>query len=324
VNWVPLLPNFADIKEENYRSRIEQYKDLGINILRVWGGSTLERECFYDLCDEAGIMVWQEFPLSSSGIDNWPPEDEESIEEMAKITESYIKRRQHHVSLTIWCGGNELQGGHDGSKEGTGKPVDFNHPMMAWQKSVVGEYDPTRRFLATSPSGPMFYAEPQNFGKGLHWHVHGPWKAAGPLDEWKEYWENDDSGFRSETGSPGTCSADMIRKYAGEYDPMPPRNENPLWRRTSVWWNERDQFVAENGREPQTLEEYVEWSQERQKEALCTALRACKNRFPSCGGFIIWMGHDCFPCIANTAIIDFEGNLKPAAIALREIFRGNS
>ena len=57
-------------------------------------------------------------------------------------------------------------------------------------------------------------------------------------------------------------------------------------------------------------------------EAYRIAAQACRSRFPRCGGFIIWMGHDCFPCAANTSIIDFEGNPKPAALALRKIWRG--
>ncbi len=54
-----------------------------------------------------------------------------SIAEMAEIAASYIERRQHHVSLLLWCGGNELQGGLDGSKTGVGKPVDASHPLIA-------------------------------------------------------------------------------------------------------------------------------------------------------------------------------------------------
>jgi beta-mannosidase len=97
VNWVPVLPNFADITEADYRKRLELYRDLGLNVLRVWGGAIPEKQCFYDMCDELGIMVWQEFPLSSSGVDNYPPDDEKSIAEMAAIAETYIARKAHHV-----------------------------------------------------------------------------------------------------------------------------------------------------------------------------------------------------------------------------------
>jgi len=68
------------------------------------------------------------------------------------------------------------------------------------------------------------------------------------------------------------------------------------------------------------VEEYVEWSQQRQAELLRIAAECCRRRFPRCGGFIVWMGHDCFPCTSNTAIIDFHGRPKPAARALAEVF----
>jgi len=323
VNWTPILPNWADVTEDQYKRLLIQYRDLGVNILRVWGGFTLEAKCFYDLCDQLGLMIWQEFPLSSSGVDNYPPEDEESIQEIAEIAKSFIARRQHHVSLLLWCGGNELQMSLDGRKTGGGKPLDSSHPMIATLEEVSTTQDPTRRFLPTSASGPRECAHPNCFGQGLHWDVHGPWKPEGRLDEnWNHYWSQLDALFCSETGCPSASPAHIIRRYAGNLDSMPANASNPLWRRTSPWWIEWDQFIAEVGREPKDLEEYVEWSQERQKNALYIAVKSCKERFPKCGGILIWMGHDCFPCTANTAIIDFEGNPKPAALALKKIWRG--
>ena len=110
VNWTPVRPNFADVSEKEVVHLLDLYKGMGCNILRVWGGAVLEKDSFYQACDERGLMIWQEFPLSSSGIDNWPPEDAEAIEELAAVAESYIVRRRHHPSLILWCGGNELQG----------------------------------------------------------------------------------------------------------------------------------------------------------------------------------------------------------------------
>lgn len=79
VNWTPIRPNFADLVEEDYRKRVTLYRDLGMTMLRVWGGAFLEKQWFYDFCDEMGLLVWQEFPLSSSGLDNYPPDDPASI-----------------------------------------------------------------------------------------------------------------------------------------------------------------------------------------------------------------------------------------------------
>lgn len=322
ANWVPPLPNFADVTEQDYRVLLELYRDLGANVLRVWGGAVLERESFYRICDELGLMVWQEFPLSSSGIDNWPPEDETSIETMTQIARSYIRRRQHHPSLILWCGGNELQGSLSGAKTGGGRPCDCTHPMLERLRQVVADLDPTRRFVPTSSSGPRFCCNPADWGKGLHWDVHGPWKAQGDLDaDWTRYWTHIDALFCSETGAPGASSAEIIRESAGDWDTMPADASNPLWRRTSTWWIEWDEFIREIGREPESLEEYVDWSQARQAKALLIAAASCKERFPRCGGFIVWMGHDCFPCTANTAVIDFHRKPKPAALALKKIWR---
>ncbi|MEN6355532.1 MAG: glycoside hydrolase family 2 TIM barrel-domain containing protein [Armatimonadota bacterium] len=318
ANWTPIHPNFADTTYEDYRKRLAVYKNLGFNIMRVWGGAILERKWFYDLCDELGIFVWQEFPLSSSGCDNYPPEDEKSIADHEIIARSYIARRQHHVSLLLWCGGNELM------YKGTAKPVEFTHPLIKRYKEVVEAQDPTRRMLPTSASGPVEWADPAKFGVGQHWDVHGPWKCEGNLSEsWDPMWKNDDAFFRSETGSPSASPVEIIRRSQGNLDAWPVSIDNPLWRRTSLWWIEADQFKAEHNREPNDLEEYVAWSQERQKQALMTVAKACKDRFPRCGGIIIWMGHDCYPCNANTSIIDVDGNPKPAALGLGEIFRAD-
>jgi beta-mannosidase len=217
--------------------------------------------------------------------------------------------------LILWCGGNELQGLKTGFK-----PVTLEHPMMKAFRDVVAAMDPDRRFIPSSPCGPSFSAMPEDFGRGCHWAVHGPWRAEGALeDNWMSYWERDDALFRSETGCPGASPKAIIEAGKGDCDPYPCDLRNPLWKRTS-WWCEWDQYVAEEGGEPGSLEAYVEWSQARQARALSHAVRCCKKRFPSCGGIILWMGHDCFPCTANTSIVDFEGRPKPAALAVAEVF----
>lgn len=322
INWTPIKPDFADVPDSDYEQFLSIYKDMGCNLLRVWGGAFLEKEIFYDLCDRKGLMIWQEFPFSSSAIDNWPPEDNKVIEEAGQIAGSYIKRRKHHASLIIWCGGNELQGSLDGSKTGTGKPVDDSHPLIKRLKETVASLDPERRFLPTSSSGPRFLADKKDFGKNLHWDVHGPWKVVdNELEKHKEYWENDDALFRSEAGAPGTSDITTILKYTeNTEDIFPPSLENPLWRRTS-WWFDWAYFENAEKSKPSTLHEYIKWSQDRQARALGIAALSSKKRFPETGGFIVWMGHDSFPCICNTSLIDFGRNLKPAFFTLQSIFR---
>lgn len=91
---------------------------------------------------------------------------------------------------------------------------------------------------------------------------------------------------------------------------MPADIENPLWRRTA-WWIQLDDFLKEKGCKPRNLDEFVEWSQKQQADGLALAVRTCKSRFPKCGGVIIWMGHDAFPCTANTSVLNFNGEPNP-------------
>jgi beta-mannosidase len=318
VNYPPMLPNFADATLEDYRQRLALYRDLGANTVRVNGCGIIEKECFYDLCDEFGILVWQDVPLSSSGVDNIPPDDATSIAEVAEIFADAIARRQHHAALLLWCGGNELQ---RIDAEGRAVPADLSQALPARLNEVAQERDPGRRFLPSTATGPRFYGTEADFGKGLHWNVHGPWKPWDDLTQWAVYFGADDALFRAETGSPGASPAAVIQAYAGDLETLPVSPRNPLWRRHSSWWTEAEQFAVEHGHEAQSLEEYVASSQARQAKALALAVGACKGRFPRCGGILLWCGHDCFPCSANTSIIDFHGEPKPAALALREIWR---
>ncbi len=226
--------------------------------------------------------------------------------------------------MLLWNGGNEL---HERHADGYGVPMTTAHPLIGLLDRIVKENDPTRRFLPTTATGPRFNADAKDFGKGIHHNVHGPWKMWGSMDAWREYWEADDSLFRAETGAPGTAPADLIRRWSGDYDPMPISGTNPVWRRPVDWWVEVAAFAQEHGRDPESLDEYVDWSQARQAEALTIAVGLTKARFPRIGGILLWCGHDCHPCPANTSIIDFDGNPKPAALALVPIWKkepGNS
>ena len=321
VDWAPIRPNFAGLRQEDYRLRLAVYRDCGMTVLRVWGGGFPEKECFYDYCDEMGLLLWREFPLSSSGIDNYPPDDSESVEALARIAESYIDRFQHHVSVLLWCGGNELVDDKNGVKSSQPTLTIKNHPVIVRFAEIVARKDPGRRFLPTSPYGPVGMFNLQDCGKGLFWDVHGPWNLDGPVDgAWKELWEKGDAMFHSEMGAPSASPVAIIRKYKGDLEDTPGTHQNPLWNR-QPWWIDWPKFVQEKGREPHDLEEFVAWSQARQAAALTLAARVLKSRFPACGGMIIWMGHDTFPCTSNTSIVDFEGNPKPAAIELAKVFR---
>jgi beta-mannosidase len=322
VNWTPIRPNFADLTKQDYEKLLTSYKKMGLNTIRVWGGAFAEKDWLYELCDQYGIMVWQEFPMSSSGWDNYPPTDPNVIQEMAKTVRVYVKRLRSHVSIIQWCGGNELY------ELGDGAPVTNKHPMINSLYEIVSTEDPTRRFIPGSPCGPNIWGDRKNFGKGINWETHGPWKI--PFDNTKndysmasvfDYWSKNDALMNSEVGVSGASSVKILEKYAGEYKSFPASFDNILWKQQFSFWTDWDDYLKEHdNKEPKDLETYVNWSQKRQAEALAIAVESCKNRFPNSGGALIWMGHDAFPVTANTSIIDFEGNLKPAAELVSKVW----
>jgi beta-mannosidase len=321
VNWTPVRSDFHSVTREDYQRLIDLYKAMGANCLRVWGGAFLEREMFYEMCDRAGILVWQEFPLSSSGVDNAAPTDPQVIDELCKIATSYIRRRGHHACKLMWCGGNELCGEPGHNRDTT--PNNLSHPALAAMNEVVQREDPGVRFVPTSPSGPRFSGDTGFFGKGMHHDVHGPWNIKEPIEQYRQYWANDDALFRSEVGCPSAESIDLLHKYRGTCEVWPPLRENPYWAHSSLWWVQWNRFKDQlHDLAPlDALTKYVELSQALQAEALTIAAKACKDRFPRCGGFLLWMGHDAFPCPANTSIIDFDQRPKPAYHALAKIFK---
>lgn len=169
INWTPIRPNFADLTKKQYMNLLSAYKEMGFNLIRIWGGGFPEKEWLYEICDKLGLLIHQDFPLSSSGLDNYPPETAKEIKVMADIVHSYLNRNKHHVAMLIWSGGNELY------KRGDTGPITIDHPMMRCQADIVKAADPFRRFIPSSPTGINIEANRSNFGSGNNWDTHGPW-----------------------------------------------------------------------------------------------------------------------------------------------------
>ncbi|UFU06810.1 glycoside hydrolase family 2 protein [Ruania halotolerans] len=317
VNWVPIRPDYADVTEADYRLRLQRYRELGFAMIRVWGGAGLERPIFYDLCDELGLLVWQEFPLCSSGLDNEPPSDPEFITELVKVAESYVQHIRHHPCLALWGGGNELTRVDEPAVPGA--PLTSDHPTLAALRRVVAAEDPMRRYIATSPTGPRFEADAAEFGLGLHHDVHGPWEFTGTKEEWQQYWDHDDALMRSEVGVVGASSGDLLKRH-GLLEASSGAELRQLWTHTSGWWlAPLDAWLA-RGHELAELPHWIEQSRARQAEMLAYAAQRSKDRFPLCTGFFVWLGHDTFPCAVSLSLLDYDGEPKPAARALGEVF----
>ena len=148
TNWKPLdpLPSIADVKTREGRA-LECVKDLGCNMIRVWGGGIYEDEFFFDWCDLNGILVWQDFMLACE----IPPLDGHYADLVALEAEHIIKKYRNHPSLAIWCGDNE----NDLSitwipKPSTLRPSSFEISRKTLKNAVL-RFDPMRSYVPSSP-----------------------------------------------------------------------------------------------------------------------------------------------------------------------------
>ena len=315
VNWVPVSPFYGSVTREQYEYYLERFVDMGCNLLRVWGGAILEKKDFYDLCDEMGLMVWQEFPQSSSGINNTPPDDPDFLKELEKTARVFISKRRHHPSHVIWCGGNELMWE-------TWRPVDRNHANIKMLEELVAEMDPAKYFLPASASGPRFTSDEKEYGKGMHHDVHGPWNYVGEPGHYR-FLNGDDSLFRSETGCPGISRIETLNKYKKDFNLWPPDKTNPYWMFRGAWWIQRKQLsdlFGDWSDEEKEIEKYVQASRYVQAEALRYAAEAMRRREPESSGLIFWMGNEPFPNNSNTALVEYDGTPKPAYYWVRDAF----
>ena len=315
VNWVPYLPYYGATRREGYENYLTRFADMNCNILRVWGGAILEKEDFYDLCDEYGLLVWQEFNQSSSGIDNYPNSDPVWIERLEKVSAHYIRAKRSHACHAVWCGGNELLDAYS-------VPADETHPNLKMLKELCDALDPDACFLPCSASGPTFCAT-DRFGEGVHHDNHGPWKYAGPKGQY-DYYNNDDSLFRSEVGTQSVNRIETLEKYKGRYDVWPPDLSNRYWLHRAAWWTQRDEMTAWFGPwsdEERDMVKYTALSQYLQWESLRYSSEATHRRWPQASGYIVWGGDEPFPNNANCNLIEQDGTPKPAYYALQNAFR---
>ena len=314
VNWVPISAFYGSVTEEDYTYYLDRLRQMNVNILRVWGGALLESETFYRLCDERGLLVWQEFPQSSSGIDNTPCNEQEFVQRLVAVAESDVRRRRHHPSLAIWCGGNELY--HEDFR-----PMDPECANLKALAEVVRRLDPTRLYLPSSPSGACAGFKKELVGSGLHGDTHGPWTYSGTPDYYAQL-NADDSQLKSEVGAASCPRIETLRRWCSG-SLWPPTSGNPFWLNRGSWWlyyEEICQMFGSFDGKQKGVEEYVKAYRYTQMEAMRYAAASVRRRGKKSAGILIWMANEPFPNSANTSVMEYDGCPKPAYYALQRAF----
>jgi beta-mannosidase len=284
-----------------------------VNLLRVWGGGLIEKEAFYNRCDELGILVWQEFILSSSGVDNFPSTDPAFIDFITGEAERIIPRRRNHPALAFWCGGNEL------TAEGN-RPLDDSHPLLGALHDVVRRLDPDRLWLPTSPSGRVFsnsLDEIERDPTALH-DVHGPWEYQGATGQQTLY-NAGASLLHSEFGVEGITNLKALNETIAPEHQQPATLENPLWHHLGAWWVKAKVWRETWGDVPDT-ETLVRATQFAQADGLRYALEADRRRKYQNSGTLPWQFNEPYPMAACTSAVDYYGQPKPAYYAVARAY----
>jgi beta-mannosidase len=292
-NWVPLDALYGVPSPEKLAHLLELAARAGVNLLRVWGGGLIETPEFYERCDRLGLLVWQEFSQSSSGIESVPSDDPEFLATMVADARELVPRRRRHPSLALWCGGNELDG-------------DDSTPVLAALKDVVEELDPGRAWLPTSPLG------------GPDDDVHGPWEHQG-LRGHAEHYDSRTARLHSEFGVEGMTNRRALEALIGEEHRWAADRTNPVYEHLGAWWNNAPLVQEAFGGRIEDVETMRRASQWLQYDGLRYAVEARLRRGI---GVIPWQLNESYPNAWCTAVVDWHGEPKPAYWGVRRAYRG--
>jgi beta-mannosidase len=311
-NWIPDDVFLPRVDRARYARRLGQGRDAGANLVRVWGGGIYETEDLYDVCDELGLLVWQDFLFACAA---YAEEEPLACEVRAEAAEA-VSRLSAHPSLVLWCGGNECLWGHEdwGWKEPLAGRSWGQGYYAEELPALLARLDPTRPYIPGSPSSPV---------PGLH--PNDP--AHGPMHIWDVWNERDYTAylqytprFVSEFGFQGPPTWSTLTRAVHD-EPLAPDSPGMLAHQKAEDGNGK---LARGLRghlpEPASFEDWHWATQLNQARALVTGIEHFRALAPVCTGAVVWQLNDCWP-VSSWAVVDGDGRLKPAWYAVRRAFR---
>jgi beta-mannosidase len=317
-NWVP-LDAFHSRDAERVEAGIALAVDLGCNMLRCWGGNVYEGERFFELCDQHGLLVWQDFAFACARY----PQDEVFLARVRTEAEQVVKRLRNHACLAIWCGDNEI----DMAYLSSGLSPEHNRITREVLPGVLHRLDPYRAFVPSSP-----YTPPSVF------QTTDPWRATPEQHLWgirnyfkSPFYQSHSAHFIGEIGYHGCPNVDSIRKFISPEQVWPGPlgwQNNPEWHTHDVYhWNplpsgvdgpqrDRIQLMADQVKElfgavPTTLEDFVLASQISQAEAKKFFIESTRARKWATSGLLWWNVIDGWPQFSD-AVVDYYYGKKLA------------
>jgi beta-mannosidase len=310
ANYIP-QDNFLNrVTPERYEHILQSAADANMNMLRVWGGGIYENDLFYDLCDEKGLLVWQDFMFACAMF----PGDDAFLENVRQEANDNIKRLRNHPSIAIWCGNNEClsawyQWGYkDSVPKLEGQAVadkiwkayeDNFHRLLP---SLVQELDPEREYWCSSPAAG--FNIPSNWTSG-DYHYWGVWWAKDPFsDYYKKI-----GRFMSEYGFQSFPEMKTVKYYTIPSDWNIYSDVMKAHQRSSIGNVTIEEYMLRDYKKPRDFQAYLYLGQVLQAEGTKIAMEGHRRARPYCQGTMFWQIDDCWP-VASWSTIDYFGRWK--------------
>ncbi len=324
ANVIPSETLTPSVSRETYQKLIERAISANMNMLRVWGGAIYEEDYFYQLCDENGLLVWQDFMFACS----LQPGDDSHLESIKSEAVYNIKRLRNHACIALWCGNNEnLHGWHawgwkDMFDQDVGAYLWKTYEKIFYDilPVAVRQFDSGRSYWPSSPSAINNNVADRKSGDEHDWTI---WFGQKPIDA---YWNNVPR-FVSEWGLQAFPNIATLASFAKKEemglntDVMRHRQRSKMdWH--SPGFNGNDMikwYVEQYYQSPDDFESMVYLSQVLQAEAYKTAIEAHRTAMPHCMGSLFWQLNDCWPTI-SWSTVDYYYRYKAAHYTVKKAF----
>lgn len=317
ANWIPDDHLLTRLTRDRLARRLDQAVDAHLNLLRVWGGGIYESEDFYDLADERGLLVWQDFLLACAAY----PEEQPIWDELEAEARENVARLTPHPSLVLWNGGNEnLWGFMDwGWQEDLqGRTWGFRYATELL-KGVVAELDPTRPYADGSPYSPGFALDEVHPNHPDH-GTHHEWEVWNRVDY--TVYRDDVPRFCSEFGFQGPPTWTTLTRAVRADDGGPLTKEDPtflLHQKADDGNGKLDRGLAPHLGVPDDFADWHWATQLNQARAVSFAIEHYRSWWPRTAGAIVWQLNDCWP-VTSWAAVDGDERPKPLWHALRHAY----
>ena len=320
ANWIPADSFVTRVTEEKYRFLLQSAASANMNMIRVWGGGIYEDDRFYEICDELGLLVWQDFMFACSMY----PGDAPFVENVRLEAVENVRRLRNHPSLALWAGNNEIEAAwqqwgwtfkfHLNRAAQTTIWNDYKRVFHEVLPRVVAAEDPGRFYTRSTPSANEDGVAPGKMGWG-DMHYWGVWHAEAPY----EAYAANISRFMSEYGFQSFPTLPSVARYA---PPSEWRLDSPVM--LSHQRHPRGNalvrtYMDRDFRVPKDFGAFLYLSQVLQANVIQFGAEAHRRRMPYNMGSLYWQLDDCWP-VASWSSIDYYGSWKALQYAARRFF----